>query len=89
MSVKRCKSAFTVWTAEGVPRVVAGGDLVDDDDPIYRGREHFFEDASEYVAARVEKAADVEDATAAPGERREVTAPRRGRPPKNRSGDGR
>lgn len=84
MSVKRCKSAFTVWV-NGVPRVIAGGDLVDDTDPVYKGHEHFFEDASAYVAKR-ETAGRVEDATAEPGDRREVTAPRRGRPPKNRNG---
>ena len=85
MSVKRCKSPFTVWT-DGVPRVIAGGELIDDSDPVYRGREHFFEDASAYVASR-DNGGGVEDATAEPGEHRQVSAPRRGRPPKNRAGE--
>jgi hypothetical protein len=74
---KRCKASFTAWTA-GVPRVVTAGDLVDDGDPVIKGREHLFESVDAYVAARQPGAvlppgpAEVEQATAAPGERRSV-----------------
>ena len=45
--------------------VVVAGDLVDDNDPIVKGREALFEPAEAAV-----KPSSVEQATAAPGERR-------------------
>ena len=84
MGFKRCTSPFTYWSKDGVPRTVPGGELVDDRDPAIKGHEAFFEDVETYVSARSE--ARVEDATAAPGDKRDVTTtPRRGRPPKNKA----
>ncbi len=48
--------------------VVVRGDLVDDNDPIVKGREHLFESIESAV-----KPSSVEQATAAPGKRRSVT----------------
>lgn len=66
MAIKRCKSPFSVWT-RGVPRVITGGQLVEDTDPVYKGHEHLFEDVETFVSDR---AAVVEQATAGPGEKR-------------------
>lgn len=83
MGIKRCKGSFSVWNKDGVPRVIAGGDLIDENDPVYKGHESYFEDVEGYVSAREEKKqTTVEQATAAPGEQRDLTPPRRGRPPK-------
>lgn len=76
MAVKRCRAAFTVWNPDGMPRVVAGGDLVDDQDPILKTHGHLFEDVDAYVA---ERSSQVEQATAEPGERRAVRRPARGK----------
>jgi hypothetical protein len=70
--IRRCRESFTVWT-KGSPRVVAAGDLVDAGDPVVKGREHLFEDVDAFMASRSARA---EQATAAPGERREVSTPR-------------
>lgn len=72
MSIKRCKSSFAV-VVNGAPRVVTVGTLVEDGDPILKGRELHFEDAETYVSDRA--AARVEQATAGPGERRSVSRP--------------
>jgi hypothetical protein len=69
--VKRCRQPFTVWN-NGAPRVVAGGDLVDDNDPVIKGREHLFEDVATYMADRRTR---VEQTTAEPGERRSLSRP--------------
>lgn len=63
---KRCTKPFATIT-NGVPRVVASGDIVADDDPVVGGRESAFEDVAAAVARSV---AHVEQATAAPGKRR-------------------
>ncbi|WP_051362651.1 hypothetical protein [Amycolatopsis thermoflava] len=76
MAIKRCISAFSVFT-DGVPRVVPGGALIDDSDPVYKGRESYFE----AVETGVKRDRPVETATAAPGELRQTDTPRRGRPP--------
>lgn len=72
MAIKRCKASFAV-IVNGAPRVVTAGQLVDDSDPVVKGREASFEDVETYVS---ERKARVEQATADPGERRSV-----GRPP--------
>lgn len=76
MALKRCKAAFAA-DVKGRPYVVKVGDLVDESDPLYKGRELNFED----VTATAGKPA-VEQATAAPNERRRV-----GRPPKSHDTD--
>lgn len=70
MAIKRCKASFAA-AVHGVPRVMAVGTLVKDDDPILKGREHLFEDAEAYVQERTR----VEDTSAAPGRRRSLTRP--------------
>lgn len=67
MAVLRCTTPFA--TAGPVPRVVSGGELVDSADPVVKGREENFEPVEAFMARR----AGVEQATAAPGEKRTVT----------------
>ncbi|MFD4258234.1 hypothetical protein ACFWR9_11535 [Streptomyces sp. NPDC058534] len=67
MAIKRCKSSFAT-SVRGVPRVMKVGALVNDDDPVLKGREHLFEDVEAAV-----REAPVEDASAAPGRRRSLT----------------
>jgi hypothetical protein len=79
--IHRCKSPFST-RVKGMPRVVAAGELVDDSDPVFKGREHLFESVDVYVE-RVDKKrvsnVTVESATANPGEVRQVTKPRKPR----------
>lgn len=70
MAIKRCRASFAA-SVRGVPRVMAVGTLVSEDDPILKGREHLFEDAEVHVQER----ARVEQATAEPGRRRSLTRP--------------
>lgn len=81
---------FTYWV-NGAPHTFTAGQLVDESDPACKGREIHFEYVETHVADRK---ARVEQATAAPGERRSVTAPAkrkqpRGRKPQDKSGDAR
>lgn len=69
MAIKRCKSPFSVWK-NGVPRVITGGQLIEDSDPVYKGHEHLFEDVETFVSDR---AVPVEQATAEPGAKRSVS----------------
>ncbi|CNG99014.1 Uncharacterised protein [Mycobacterium tuberculosis] len=62
--VYRATEAFAFTSGTGIPRIIRPGDLITDDDPDYKGREHLFEPA---VAAAVRA---TETASAAPGERR-------------------
>lgn len=72
MAILRVREPFAVdW--RGVHRVLRAGDLLDENDPIIKGREAFFE-AVEVASSR--DAARVEQASAAPGELRRVTTPR-------------
>lgn len=73
MAVLRCTEAFAFSDHKtGVERVVRPGDLVDAKDPLVKGREQWFES----VDTTVERISDrsVEQATAAPGEKRPVRA---------------
>ncbi|MFD4934500.1 hypothetical protein [Streptomyces virginiae] len=78
MATKRCTAAFSVWVG-GSPRVYAGGQLVDDKDPVLKTHGHLFEDVETHVAAR--KARAVESATAGPDELRTLTPPSEPDPP--------
>lgn len=60
MAILRCKQSFH---AIGRPVMVHRGQLFDSSDPIVRGREQLFEAVDDLV----------EQATAAPGERRSIT----------------
>jgi len=79
MAVLRCLEPFAFSDHKnGVERVVRAGDLVDDKDPLVKGREHMFETVDANVARVSDRS--VEQATSAPGEKRSV---RRGRPRKD------
>ena len=58
-------------------RIVRQGDLVDAKDPIVKGREVLFDEPDAAMARRVRAAGGTERATAAPGERRDVTVPKK------------
>lgn len=58
-----------VTTIDGTPQQVSKGDLVHPDHPILRGRESLFAPAKGHVRF------DVEQATAAPGEKRGAAEP--------------
>ncbi len=70
-AVYRCKSAFAYFV-NGQPHVVAAGALVGEKDLGYKANPDAFESAASYVEAKV---ARVEQATAAPGEVRDVKVP--------------
>lgn len=75
MALKRCKTSFAV-TLGGRPTVVQTGQLVDDSDPLYKGREELFEDVTATVSSEPKRVeSKVEQATAAPGEKRRVGRP--------------
>ncbi|QRZ05896.1 hypothetical protein [Mycolicibacterium austroafricanum] len=59
-----------------MPRVIRPGDLFDKTDPCVKGREHLFEPV-EVNAER--RRSTVEDASAAPGEKRSLSTRRRTR----------
>lgn len=80
---KRCTAPFAVMV-NGVPRVITGGQIVADDDPAVKGHETSFEDVG-VAAARSSRA--VEQATAAPGEKRSVGRPRKSAAAKPKSDD--
>lgn len=72
MGIKRCKAAFVTMKG-GQPRMLNPGALVDSDDPIVKDYPHHFEDVETYVSDRT--AGTVEQATAAPGEKRGRSKP--------------
>lgn len=79
MAVLRCTAAYAVMV-NGVPRVVAHDELVDSNDPIVKGREQHFETVDQHMQRRRRDRTDtapVEQATAAPGEKRSVGRPRK------------
>jgi hypothetical protein len=75
MAIVRAREPFAYTDATGVPRIVSPGQLFDSADPCVVSRSHLFE-AVEVAAARNASTA-IETATAAPGESRSVTRPRR------------
>ncbi|MCT9932442.1 hypothetical protein N5079_19765 [Planotetraspora sp. A-T 1434] len=77
--IKRCKTAFAT-EHNGITRVIAAGELVSTDDPVYSDAtaEHF-EDIEVHVDEQAGRRAaaegrPVEQATAEPGEKRTVRA---------------
>lgn len=82
MPILRVKEAFSSLS-DPSGRVYVPGQLVDADDPIVKGREHHFEPVDVAAAAQAKSAVSlstgepVEAATAAPGERRSRTLPRK------------
>ena len=67
MAIRRCTTSFSAFV-DGAPRVINEGALVEDGDPILAGREHLFETVEAHVSGRA--GGPVEQATAAPGEKR-------------------
>lgn len=85
MAVFRVVEAFAMQDkASGAVRLFRPGDLVDAHDPVVRGRESLFEPVEETVRRSIESqvaqvvhgAPGVEQATAAPGEKRSVSKPK-------------
>lgn len=73
MATLRCKDSFAAFV-KGVPRVVSGGQLVDSSDPVVKGREKYFEAVDAFMERRRPQ---VEQATAEPGEVRQVSKPKK------------
>lgn len=71
MATLRCREPFAA-DMDGVQRVVPAGTLLDSSDPIVKGRENLFEPVDTFMARQ---SPDVEQATAAPGEKRSVGRP--------------
>lgn len=71
--VYRAREPFAYTDKKGVPRSVAAGDLMSDDDPNFKGKEKLFEPVG-LAAART--AGMVEEATAEPGALRSITTRR-------------
>lgn len=72
----RCTGGFAIPLGDGQTRVVGGGELVDDGDPILKMNPGAFERVETYTARRAampQSAGAVETATAAPAEVRQVT----------------
>jgi hypothetical protein len=88
--IKRCKMPFA-FDDNGMTRVIAAGALVSTDDAAYTaGTAEHFEDLDVHMEEQTKrrvKASGVEQATAEPGEKRNVTAPR-GRQNKQRPAEG-
>jgi hypothetical protein len=92
VAIKRCKAPFSA-NVDGVPRAVAEGELIQEGDPILKGREHLFEDVQTFMSDRsgrrvedatADPAGGVEDASAEPGRRR---ATRRAKNPTSKESD--
>lgn len=78
--IYRVKEPFSYTDDRGVPRVMRVGDLVTTDHDAYREKwSHLFEPVSD---AAERPAGTVEDATAAPGEKRSVQLPSKQTPVK-------
>ncbi|MGD6761356.1 hypothetical protein ACOKM5_20695 [Streptomyces sp. BH097] len=78
--IKRCREPFAI-EVDGITRVIAAGALVSTDDPAYtRGTRAHFDDVTVHVDTETSRRAaaaggPVEEATAAPGELRDLTPP--------------
>lgn len=83
MAVYRAKAGFCYDDKDGVPRIVAAGDLMSDSDPGFKGREELFDPVEAHVVAESarRRGKSVEEATAEPNARRSLP----GRP--NQKGD--
>jgi hypothetical protein len=83
MGIKRSKASFAA-TVNGVPQVIPAGYLVEDGHEVLKGREHLFEAVEAHVSQRERR---VEQATAAPGEKRTVSRPQRRAPARGKGKD--
>lgn len=80
MATLAARESFSIPSHDGMPRFFGVGDLVEDNDPDIRGREHLFQPAEEAAAMASNRRGQrpsraMETATAAPGEVRHVTHP--------------
>ncbi|PVA66211.1 hypothetical protein [Mycobacteroides abscessus] len=81
MAVYRAKEGFSYDDTNGVPRIVAAGSLMSDNDSGFKGRENLFEPVEAHVVAESarRRGKSVEDASAEPNARRSVsTTPPKG-----------
>lgn len=62
--IYRAKEAFSFEGVNGVPRVIAPGNLISSDDPDFKGKEHLFEPVETSVASEQARRTGVEDASA-------------------------
>jgi len=80
MAVLVCTDSFSYDELAGkvyVPRTIAAGDLVDEKDPAVKKAPQYFEPVEATSArATARRAGGVEQATAAPGEKRSVVKPK-------------
>lgn len=65
----RVMSTFATTDKNGTPKIYSEGDIVRGDDPAVKGRADYFMDIQMWV----DRESGVEQATAAPGERRALT----------------
>jgi hypothetical protein len=70
MSILRCISPFAFSDTDGVQRVIRDGDLVDEKDPLVKGRELLFET----VEVTVDRKARSEQVSGEPAVRRTAKA---------------
>lgn len=77
--VWRVKESYS-YDHVGVPTTVRAGTLLGDEDPRAVGREQYLERAEDAATRTAETRTAVETATAAPGEHRTRSAPRRAQP---------
>lgn len=75
MAVYRAKAGFCYDDKDGVPRIVAPGELMLDTDPGFKGREDLFDPVEAHVATESarRRGKPVEDASAEPNSRRSVS----------------
>jgi hypothetical protein len=74
MATLRVKEAFSC-DIKGVPYTFPAGALIDSNHPAIEGRKHLFETVQSYMEGEAKRlrGKDVEEATAAPGEKRNLT----------------
>lgn len=80
MATHAARESFSFTSIDGMPRFFGTGDLVDDTDPDFRGREHLFQPVEEAAAVAhnrrgLHPSRSMETATAAPGEVRQMAHP--------------
>lgn len=80
MATQVAREGFAFTGKDGLPRVFSAGQLVDDTDPDFKGREHLFQPADQATAQAADRrgkrpTAATETASAAPGEMRTRSHP--------------
>jgi hypothetical protein len=80
MATYAARESIAFTSTDGMPRFFGTGDLCDDSDPDFKGREHLFQPVEEAAAVAHNRRGmhpnrAMETATAAPGEVRHMTPP--------------